>query len=426
MNPMLGPDDTVLVGLDIGTSKVCALVAHLDEDRRVRIIGAGVVPSLGMRKGGVVNMDALAKAIEGAKDKAERTSGYEITSALVSLSGAQIASQNSKGMSGVAGRTIGPDDSGRAIEAARSIAIPYNRQVVHVIPRGYIVDGQDGIKSAIGMHGYRLEVEAHIVTASATALRNLEKPLEAAGVAVDGWVLSSLAAGEVVLTETEREMGAVVCDVGAGTTDLAIYIEGAVWHTAVIPVGGDHVTSDIAQGLHLPQETAETVKKRHGHARLGPLGEAGTGGPSEGEAFAVRPFGQERSVQIDRRELAGIIEPRVEELFSLVRQEIKRSGYDGLMPAGMILTGGSSQLTGIREAAADVLRLPVRLASPMDLRGLVDQLHSPAYSASLGLLHWARLQEEQMALEGPGAGRFVLPRLDWSSAAAWLRRLLPG
>jgi cell division protein FtsA len=432
VNPIVGPEETVFVGLDIGTSKVCALVGHLDEDRRVRIIGVGIVPALGMRKGGVVNLEAVAKAVEAAKDKAERTSGYEITSALVSLSGAQIASQNSKGMSGVAGRTIGPDDAGRAIEAARSIAIPYNRQVVHVIPRGYIVDGQDGIKSAIGMHGFRLEVEAHIVTASATALRNLENPLQAAGVAVDGWVLSSLAAGEVVLTETEREMGAVVCDVGGGTTDLAIYIEGAVWHTAVIPVGGDHLTSDIAQGLHLPQETAETVKKRHGHARLGPRPTAASGEkgipavPAESEAFAVRPFGQDRSVQIDRRELAAIIEPRVEELFSLVRQEIKRSGYDGLMPAGMILTGGTSELTGIREAAAEVLRLPVRLASPIDLRGLVDQLHSPAYSASLGLLHWARLQEEQLSIDGPGNGRFALPRLDWSSAAAWLRRLLPG
>ena len=415
---MVGADEVVFVGLDIGTSKVCALVGHMDEERRVRIIGVGIVPSLGMRKGGVVDLEGVAKAIEAAKDKAERTSGFEITSALVSLSGAQIASQNSKGMSGVAGRTIGPDDVGRAIDAARSIAIPYNRQIVHVIPRGYIVDGQDGIKSAIGMHGFRLEVEAHIVTASATALRNLEKPLEAAGVAVDGWILSSLAAGEVVLTETEREMGAIVCDVGAGTTDLAVYIEGAVWHTAVIPVGGDHLTSDIAQGLHLPQETAEAVKKRHGHARLA--------GIAEGEAFAVRPFGQDRSIQIDRRELVAIIEPRVEELFSLVRQEVKRSGYDGLMPAGMILTGGTSQLTGIREAAAEVLRLPVRLASPMDLRGLVDQLHTPAYSASLGLLHWARLQEEQLAIEGPSHGHLFLPRLDWSSAAAWLRRLLPG
>lgn len=418
MNPMVGPDEVVFVGLDIGTSKVCALVGHLDEERRVRVIGVGIVPSLGMRKGGVVDLEALAKAIGAAKDKAERTSGFEISSALVSLSGAQIASQNSKGMSGVSGRTIGVDDVGRAIDAARSIAIPYNRQVVHVIPRGYIVDGQDGIKSAIGMHGFRLEVEAHIVTASATALRNLEKPLEAAGVVVDGWILSSLAAGEVILTETEREMGAIVCDVGAGTTDLAVYIEGAVWHTAVIPVGGDHLTSDIAQGLHLPQETAEAVKKRHGHARLA--------GIAEGEAFAVRPFGQERSVQIDRRELVSIIEPRVEELFSLVRQEVKRSGYDGLMPAGMILTGGTSQLTGIREAASQALRLPVRLASPMDLHGLVDQLHSAAYSASLGLLHWGRLQEEQLAIEGPSRGRLSLPRLDWSSAAAWLRRLLPG
>jgi cell division protein FtsA len=313
---------------------------------------------------------------------------------------------------------IGPEAAGRAVEAARSIAIPYNRQVVHVIPRGYIVDGQDGIKSAVGMHGFRLEVEAHIVTASATALRNLEKSLEAAGVAVDGWVLSSLAAAEVTLTETEREMGVVVCDVGAGTTDVAIYIEGAVWHTAVVPVGGDHITSDIAQGLHLPQETAEQVKRKHGYARLESV--------EQGQSFAVRPFAQERPVQIDRRELAHIVEPRAEEIFSLVRQEIKRSGYDGLLPAGVVLTGGASLLGGIREAAGEVLHLPVRLATPMDMRGLVDQLHSPAYAASFGLLQWACLQEEQLAIESGGNGRLGLPHFDLQSAAAWLKRLLPG
>jgi cell division protein FtsA len=414
---IIGSDEPIFVGIDVGTTKVCTLVGHLGEDHRLRVIGVGIAPSQGMRKGGVVSMEGVAKAVEAAKDKAERTSGYEITSALISLSGGQISSLNSKGMAGVAGRTIGYDDVGRAVDAARSIVLPYNRIMVHVIPRSFVVDGQDGIESPIGMHGYRLEVEAHIVTAGSTALRNLEKCIDAVGVEVDGWVISSIASAGVVLTETEREMGAVVCDVGGGTADIAIYIEGAVWHSAVIPVGGEHLTNDIAQGLHLPYETAETIKQRHGHARPSELD------PSQ--TFAVRPFGEEQTVQIRRVELAQIIEPRVEELFSLVRQEIKRSGYDGLLPAGLVLTGGTSLLPGIRQVAGDVLRLPVRTSQPEELRGLVDRLHSPAFSTSVGLLYWAQLLEEERAFDGYRGG-IPLPRFSLGRAADFIRRLLPG
>ena len=418
MAAIIGTDDTIFVGIDVGTTKVCVLVGQVTPESQLRVIGVGIVPSQGMRKGGVVSLEGVARAVEAAKDKAERTSGYEITSALVSLSGGQIASLNSKGMTGVTGRTIGFDDVNRAIDAARSIAIPYNRSLVHVIPRGFVVDGQDGIKSAIGMHGYRLEVEAHIVTVASTALRNLEKCIEATGVEVDEWVLSSLASGSVVLTDTEREMGVVVCDIGGGTTDLAIYIEGAVWHTAVIPVGGEHLTSDIAQGLHLPHETAEMVKQRHGHAQKANI--------EAMQMISVRPFGKETPVQIKRQDLAAILEPRVEELFSLVRQEIKRSGYDGLLPAGVVLTGGTSHLPGIKEVASDVLHLPVRFAQPGELRGLVDRLRTPAFSASLGLLEWARLEDEQRALEGFGYAGSPFERITLGRAADFLRRLLPG
>ena len=415
---MMSPEEVIFVGMDVGTTKVCALVGHLNEEGEVRVIGVGIAPSQGMRKGGVVSLEGVARAVEAAKDKAERSSGYEITSALVSLSGAQIASLNSKGMAGVSGRIIGTDDVARALDAARSIALPYNRQVIHVIPRGYVVDGQDGIKSPLGMHGFRLEVEAHIVTAASTALRNMEKAFEAAGLAIDGWVLGPLASAEVVLTETEREMGVVLCDIGGGTCDMAVYIEGAVWHTAVIPVGGDHLTSDIAQGLHLPHETAETVKQRHGHARVSAI--------DPNEMIAVRPFGEDKSVQYRRTDLAAVIEPRVEELFGLVRQEIKRSGYDGLLPAGMVLTGGTSLLPGIRDVASDVLRLPVRVGEAEQLQGLVDQLRSPSFSASLGLLEWARLQDEQSRLDGRSLAGFSIPKLDLARAADFFKRLLPG
>lgn len=415
MATIIGADETIFVGLDIGTTKVCVLVGHLDAEGRLRIIGVGGAPSAGMRKGGVVNMEAVARAIARAKDQAERTSGYEITSALVSLSGAQIESVNSTGMAGVSGRTITYDDVTRSLEAARSIAVPFNRELVHVIPRGYVVDGQDGVRSPIGMYGYRLEVEAHLVTASATALRNLETCVESAGIAVDGWVLASLGSGELVLSDTEREMGAAICDIGGGTCDLAIYIEGASWYSAVIPVGGDHFTGDIAQGLHLPAETAGKVKEQHGICRPG-------AGDRE-QAIAVRPFGEEKAIEIKLGELATILEPRVEELFALVRQEIKRSGYDGLLPAGLVLTGGSSKLPGIREVAADVLGMPVRGAQPENLRGLVDKLYDPAYSTSVGLLQWAKLQHEHVLIDQPAVS---WPRFDLGRAAELLKRLLPG
>lgn len=415
---MIGTDEPIYVGIDVGSSKVCVLVGHVGPDDHMRVIGLGVVPSQGMRKGGVVSLEGVARAIEAAKDKAERTSGYEISSALVSLSGGQVSSLNSTGMAGVTGRTIGYDDVVRALDAARSIAIPYNRALVHVVPRGFVVDGQDGIKSALGMHGYRLEVEAHLVTASSTALRNLEKCVEATGITVDEWVLSSLASASVVLTDTEREMGVLVCDIGGGTTDIAIFIEGSVWHTAVLPVGGEHLTNDISQGLHLPMDTAESLKLRHGHARSAAV--------EPHQAMSVRPFGEGRPVQVTHGELASIIEPRIEELFLLVRQEIKRSGYDGLLPAGAVLTGGTSQLPGIREAAAEALRMPVRLARPEGLRGLVDRLGTPAFSASVGLLKWAYTQDEQQRQEGFSYGSIHLPKFSIDRAANFLRRLLPG
>ena len=415
---IIGTDEPIFVVIDVGTTKVCALVGHLSTEGHLRVIGLGVVPSQGIRKGGVVSMEGVTQAVGAAKDKAERTSGYEITSALVSLSGGQISSLNSKGMAGVTGRTIGYDDIGRAVDAARSIVLPYNRTIVHVIPRGFVVDGQDGIKSAIGMHGYRLEVKAHIVTSSSTAIRNLEKCVENAGVAVDGWVISSLASAFVALTETEREMGVLVCDIGGGTADIAIFIEGAAWHTAVIPVGGEHLTNDIAQGLYLPHETAESVKQRHGHAQPSAL--------DPNQTFAVRPFGEEQPIQIRRVDLAAILEPRVEELFSLVMQEIKRSGYDGLLPAGVVITGGTSQIPGMREVASDVLHLPVRFAQPEEIRGLVDRIRSPAFSTSVGMLYWAKMLEEERAPDGYRYGGISLPKFSLDRAADFLKRLLPG
>ncbi len=417
MTGIMGTDDLIFVGLDVGTRKTCVLVGQSDNSQRMRIIGLGTIPTKGMRKGGVVSLEGVVRTIADAKEKAERTSGLEITSALVNLSGSHVSSMNSTGMAGVSGRTIGADDVNRALDAARSFAIPYNREVLHVIPRGFVIDGQDGIKDVIGMHGFRLEVEAHIVTAGTTARRNLEKCVEAAGILVDGWVLSSLAAGALVLTETEKEMGVVICDIGAGTTDLAIYIEGSVWHTAVIPVGGDHITNDVAQGLHLPLETSEEIKISHGHAMREAV--------EPSKTLMVRPFGSDRPVQIRQTELASIIEARIEELFGLVKQEIKRSGYDGLLPAGIVITGGSMQLPGIRDVAGKILQLPIRLAQPDNLIGMVDDLKSPKYSTSLGLLSWALRQDHSARMEGYKYG-VGWPSFDLRKGANFLRRFLPG
>lgn len=410
-------DEPIVVGIDIGTTKVCTLVARMEGERRLRILGVGIEPSQGIRKGTIVDLAAASQSISRSVEKAQRSSGLEITAALVSLAGSHVSSVNSRGVVGISGGVIDEDDVARALDAAQAVAIPHNREIIHVIQRGYIVDGQDGIRTPIGMHGYRLEVEAHIITASQTTVENLRQCVQAAGVEVTQFVLNPLASGEVVLTETERQMGVIVCDIGGGTTDLAIYIDGDVWHTMVIALGGNHLTSDIAHGLRLSLEQAEEVKKAYGHALEREVG--------PDETFSIRGFGDEGPSQVSRRELAMILEARAEEVFQLVLQEIKRSGYDGLLPAGMVLTGGSSLLSAIRPLASQVLGLPVRLARPENLMGLTDQLHSPSYSTSVGLLHWAVMMSELEPVSPRSRYRGKGGTVDWDQIKGFLRRLLP-
>lgn len=410
-------DEPIIVGIDVGTTKICTLVARVEDEGHTRILGVGIEPSHGIRKGIPVDLPAASQAIALSVEKAERTSGLEITSALVSMAGSHVASVNSRGAVGVTGRTIDEDDVVRAMESARAVAIPHNREIIHVIQRGFSVDGQSGIRMPIGMHGYRLEIETHIITAAASTAENLRNCISQAGAEVTQFVLNPLASAEVVLTETEREMGVVVCDMGGGTTDLAIYIEGDVWHTMVLGVGGDHITADIAHGLRLPVSQAEEIKKQHGYAIQSNV--------DADEEFNIRPFGEEEPIQIKRKELALIIEARVDEIFGLVLQEIKRSGYDGLLPAGMVLTGGSSALPGIRELASRALGLSVRISQPENLIGMTDRLHGPAFSTSVGLLHWAVLMTEigtrvdQHIIQSRGGG------WDLEYIKSLLRRLLP-
>lgn len=336
-------EDPIVVGLDIGTSKVCTLVARVENGTNLRILGVGIEPSQGIRRGNVVDINSASQSIARSIEKAERTSGYEINSALVSLAGSQVSSMNSRGVVGISGRVIDQDDVYRALDSAQAVAVPHDREIIHVIQRGFTVDGQSGIRKPIGMHGFRMEVEAHIITASASTVENLRQCVSMGGIEASQFVLNPLAAGEMVLSDSERAMGVAVVDLGGGTTDLAIYIDGDVWYTNVLNVGSGHVTSDIAQGLRLPVEVAEEVKLHHGYANLDEI--------PEDETFNIVSFGSEQSRKVSRRELTDIIEARVEEIFMIVHKEIKRSGYDGMLPAGLVLTGGGSMLPGIRKLA---------------------------------------------------------------------------
>ncbi|TVR24797.1 MAG: cell division protein FtsA [Anaerolineaceae bacterium] len=367
----------LVIGLDVGTHKICTIIADVRE-KDTFIVGVGIEPSRGMKKGVVSDLGQLTAAISASVHKAEKSSGYLVKRAFVSLAGSHIASINSRGAVGITGqRGVSYDDLDRAMDAARAIAIPHNREVLHVIPRSYTLDGQDPVRSPLGMHGFRLEVEAHIITASTTSVANLEEAIEAAGVQVDRFILNPLAAGDAILTPEEREMGIVIIDIGGGTTDLAIFIEGTVWHTAVLPFGGNHITNDITY-LNIPYDTAEAVKIQYGHCSpraVDPL-----------ETLVVEPFGDSLPIEIKRTELAEVIEARVEEMLSLAYKEIKRSGYDGLLRAGAVITGGVSNLPGMRELAARTLKMPVRLAKPEHLTGMADALRYPSYSTSVGLL----------------------------------------
>jgi cell division protein FtsA len=413
--------EEIFVGIDVGTTKVCTLVGRVEAENQIRILGVGIEPSEGIRKGVIVDLGAASKAIARSVEKAEQTSGMEITTALVSLAGAHVSSVNSRGVVAIPHGLIDAVDVARVLEQARAVAIPHDREIVHVVQRGFTVDGQEGIHMPVGMHGYKLEVETHIITAAAATVDNLRQCVGAAGVQIDQFVLNPLASAEVVLTESERQMGVAVCDIGGGTTDLAIYVDGDVWHTMVLAVGGNHVTQDIAHGLRLPITQAEEVKKQQGHAVRAEVGPE--------EYFNIRPFGEDHPVQINRQELAHIIEARTEETFNLILQEIKRSGYDGLLPAGIVLTGGTSALPGIKRVAGEVLDMPVRTAQPENLIGLVEKLNSPSYSTSVGLLRWALTMHDHDLAMGNDRRNRRRPKgessMDFDGIKNWLKRLLP-
>lgn len=406
----------LVVGIDVGTTKICTIVGEVRPDD-IYVVGVGLEPSRGMKKGVVTDMNALANAVSASVYKAEKNSGYDISRAFVSLAGSHTASINSRGAVGLTStRGVRVEDMDKAIESARAIAIPHNREVLHVIPRTFSLDGQENIRSPLGMHGFRLDVEVHIITVSSTSVANLEQSIQAAGVYPDRFILNPLASGDAVLTETEREMGVVVIDIGGGTTDLGIFIDGTVWHSAVLAVGGDLITNDITHWMHVPYDVAEAVKLQHGHAierAVSPV-----------ETFLVQPFGEGNPTEFKRSELAMVIGARVSEMFEMVQTEIKRSGYDGLLRAGAVLTGGCALLPGIREVAAEVLNCPVRIAKPERLTGAGEILRSPVFSTSVGLLRLG-LQMDTINPPAPTNGT-VLPGKNLGGLiGGFFKRLLP-
>jgi cell division protein FtsA len=371
----------VLVGIDVGTSKVCALIGEVGRDGRLTVIGHGTVPSSGLKKGAVVNIDQTVRSIRDAVERAERLSGWKIDKAFVGVGGAAVESLNSTGQVAVASHTreVGRDDIKRAIEQARTIPIPSNREVLHVERRGFTVDGQEGVKDPLGMSALRLEVETHIVTAPATAVQNLMKCVAQAGVKIDELVVNALASAEAVVSDTERELGVAVADVGAGTIDLAMFNEGSPFHTTVLPVGGGNVTNDVAIGIKTSLPVAEELKISHGTCDLR--------GIAEDETISVSVLGEEAGRTISRLELCQIIEARMRETFELLAGEMRSAGA-GMLPAGLILTGGGSQLAGIAELGREVLQMPVRVVAPTGIGGLTDSILTPAFATSIGLLQW--------------------------------------
>ncbi len=377
--------NSIVVGLDIGTSKVCAIVGEMTE-HGVEIIGLGSHASQGLRKGVVINIESTINSIKKAVEEAALMAGCEIHTVFTSISGGHIKAFNSHGIVAVKNKEVAQRDLERVIDAAKAVAIPMDREVLHVLPQDYIIDEQDGIKEPLGMSGVRLEAKVHIVTGAVTSAQNIVKCCNRTGLNVAEIVLAPLAAAEAVLSDEERELGVVLVDMGGGTTDIALYHDGTLKHTAVLGIGGNHVTNDIAAGLRTPFNEAERIKQRYGFAKARMV--------TDDERVEVPSVAGKGAGTVSRQILCEIIEPRLDEIFELIQREVAKSGYEGSLASGVVITGGSMLLPGAVEMAERSFGLPVRLGVPAHVGGLVDVIDSPAYAAAVGLvLHGMKRQE---------------------------------
>ena len=377
-------DSRIIVGLDIGTSKVVAIVGELTPEGELEIIGIGSHKSSGLKKGVVVNIESTVQSIQRAVEEAELMAGCHIETVYAGIAGSHISSLNSHGIVAIKDREVMGQDLDRVIDAAQAVAIPADQKILHILPQEFLIDDQEGVKEPLGMSGVRLEAKVHLVTCAVNAAQNIEKCIRRCGLEVEDVILEQLASAHAVLTEDEKELGVCLVDIGGGTTDIAIFSEGAIRHTGVIPIAGDQVTNDIAMALRTPTPYAEEIKIKYACA-LAKL-------TRDDESIKVPSVGNRRPRDLSRQALAEVVEPRYDELFTLVLAELRRSGFEDLLPAGIVLTGGTSKMEGAVELAEEIFHMPVRLGTPQNIRGLMDIVNNPIYSTGVGLLMYGKQQ----------------------------------
>lgn len=394
-------DDDVIVGLDIGTTKVCAIIGRVNEFGGVDIVGVGVSPSRGLRKGVVVNIESTVNSVATAIEKAELMAGIEVKSVFAGIAGGHIEGINSRGVVAVSSRNkeITEIEVERVIDAAKALALPMEREVIHVIPQEFVIDNQDGIKDPVGMSGVRLEAEVHIVTGAVASAQNIVKSVNRAGYTVNDIVLEPLASAMATLKDDERELGVILIDMGGGTTDVVIYLNGSIWHTSVLAMGGNHVTNDISIGLRTPVIAAEEIKRKWGIARSDLV--------APDDMIEVPNVGGRNPSRMPRQILAEIIQPRMEEIFFLVKEDLDKKDFKDLLAGGIVLTGGASLLEGSDKIAEEVFNMPVRIGVPSRISGLVEEVTSPEFATGVGLVYYGVTALPESFMENRGAGLFT-------------------
>jgi cell division protein FtsA len=392
----------MVVGLDIGTSKIVAIVGEMSLEGRLEIIGIGSHASRGLKKGVVVNIDSTVQSIQRAIEEAELMAGCQIQSVYAGIAGSHIRSMSSHGIVAIRDREVFQPDIDRVIDAAQAVAIPADQKILHILPQEFLIDNQEGIKEPLGMSGVRLEAKVHLVTCAVNAAQNIEKCIGQCGLAVDDIILEQLASSYAVLTDDEKDLGVCLVDIGGGTSDIAIFTDGAIKHTAVIPIAGDQVTNDIAMALRTPTQNAEEIKIKYGCALASMAG--------ENETIKVPSVGERQDRDLSRQALAEVIEPRYEELFNLIQAELRRSGFEDLIPAGIVLTGGTSKMEGVVELAEEIFHMPVSIGKPKNVAGLSDIVRNPIYATAVGLLQYGL---------GNTAHRHGASRADAPSTSVW-------
>jgi cell division protein FtsA len=409
MDDMANASENMIVGLDIGTSKVVAIVGQSSADGTMEIVGIGSQPSRGMKKGVVVDIEATVRSIQRAVEEAELMAGCHIHTVYAGIAGSHVRSLNSHGIVAIRDREVAQADIDRVIDAAQAVAIPADQKTLHVLPQEYVVDNQEGVREPIGMSGVRLEAKVHLVTCAVNAAQNIEKCVRRCNLEVDDIILEQLASAHAVLTEDERELGVCIVDIGGGTTDIAIFTEGAIRHTANIPIAGDQVTNDIAMALRTPKQHADEIKIKYACALTQLAG--------ADETIKVPSVGDRPPRTLSRQNLAEVVEPRYDELFTLIQAELRRSGFEDLIPGGIVLTGGSSKIEGAVDLAEEIFHMPVRLGSPQGISGLTDVVRNPIYSTAVGLLLYGQRMEKDgtsaRALAGGGEVNWVERFKNW-------------